>query len=180
MTLRLDRSGPRVKRRKKSTSPGAKAVLRPLTRADRPALERIFQSISLFSSQEVAVALEVLDASFVPEQTDYHTLGAEVGGRLAGWVCWGATPCTVGTYDMYWIAVDPSVHGAGVGSALVSEMENRLKGIARLIVVETGGRRDYEATRSFYLARGYEQVARVPDFYAPGDDQIVFSKKVGG
>jgi ribosomal protein S18 acetylase RimI-like enzyme len=175
MTVRLDRSAPRAKRR---TNSSARVHLRPLTPADRADLEQIFRSISLFSAEEIAVALEVLDASFVPGQTDYQTLGAEVAGHLAGWICWGATPCAVGTYDMYWIAVDPSVHGAGVGSALVSEMERRLADTARLIVVETGGRPDYAATRGFYQARGYEQVARVPDFYAPGDDQIVFVKKL--
>ena len=78
---------------------------------------------------------------------------------------------------MYWIAVDPSVHGAGLGSNLVAEMERRLAGRARLVVVETGGRREYDATRAFYLARDYEEVARVPDFYAPGDDQVIFVKR---
>ncbi|MEO8201170.1 MAG: GNAT family N-acetyltransferase, partial [Gemmatimonadota bacterium] len=163
-----------MKRRREKTNAPARPSLRSLTTADRPAIVEIFSHIKLFSTAEVTVALEVLDASFVPDQKDYQTLGADLEGKLVGWVCWGATPCTVGTYDMYWIAVDPSVHGAGVGSALVDEMEHRLKGVARLIVVETGGRRDYEPTRAFYLARGYEQVARVPDFYAPGDDQMVF------
>jgi ribosomal protein S18 acetylase RimI-like enzyme len=79
---------------------------------------------------------------------------------------------------MYWIAVDPSVHGAGLGSILVAEMERRLVGRARLIVVETGGRKAYDATRGFYLARNYEEVARVRDFYAPGDDQVIFIKRL--
>lgn len=138
----------------------------------------MFRSNTIFGSHEVAVALEVFAASLVPGQTDYETLGVEVDGRVAGWICWGPTPCTVRTYDMYWIAVDPSVHGAGLGSILVAEMERRLAGRARLIVVETGGRKEYAATRGFYLARGYEEVARVPDFYAPGDDQVVFVKRL--
>ena len=101
---------------------------------------------------------------------DYIALGAEVGGALAGWICWGATPCTVGTWDLYWMAVDPALHGAGVGTALLAEMELRLAGRARLIVVETAGRPDYAPTRAFYEARGYSVAARIPDFYEPGDD----------
>ena len=156
----------------------AEVLLRPVTPEDRLAMVRMLGEITLFSPQERAVALEVFDASLDDTQQDYTSVGAEVDGSLAGWVCWGPTPCTVGTFDMYWIAVDPSVHGAGVGSKLVEEMERRLAGRARMIVVETGGRKEYEPTRAFYLARGYEIVSRVPDFYAAGDDQIVFVKKL--
>ncbi len=109
---------------------------------------------------------------------DYTALGAEVGHVLAGWICWGPTPCTVGTWDLYWMAVDPAVHGAGIGSALLIEMERRLRGQARLIVVETAGRTDYAPTRAFYEARGYAAVARIPDFYEPGDDLIVYAKRL--
>ena len=55
-------------------------------------------------------------------------------------------------------------------------MERRLDGIARLIVVETAGRPEYAGTRAFYEARGYRAVSRIPDFYAPGDDQVVYVK----
>lgn len=161
------------------TSATARALLRPLTQSDRTAIESFSRAIPLFRPDEVEIALEVLDASFKPGQPDYLTLGAELDGRLVGWICWGPTPCTLGTYDMYWVAVDPSVQGAGVGSLLVAEMEKRLAGTARMVVVETGGRPEYEPTRAFYLARGYRIAARVPDFYAPGDDQVVFIKSIG-
>ena len=62
------------------------------------------------------------------------------------------------------------------GTALVREMEGRLAGSARLIVVETAGRPDYRPTRAFYEARGYRRAAVIPDFYAPGDDQVVYVK----
>ena len=153
-------------------------VVRPVTAEDRATIERMFRSNTIFGPHEVTVALEVFDASLNPGQTDYESVGIELDGQVAGWICWGPTPCTAGTFDMYWIAVDPSVHGAGLGSKLVAEMERRLAGRARLVVVETGGRKEYEATRGFYLARSYEEVARVPDFYAPGDDQVIFVKRL--
>ena len=156
------------------------AILRPLTPADREAIEAFSRAIPLFRPDEVEIALEVLDTSFKPGQKDYVTLGAEMDGHLVGWICWGPTPCTLGTYDMYWVAVDPSVQGAGVGSLLVAEMEKRLAGQARLIVVETGGRKEYGPTRAFYMGRGYQIAAQVPDFYAPGDDQVIFVKTPAG
>ena len=152
--------------------------LRQLTPADRGRIDAISRAVGLFRPDEIAVALEVFDGA-AAGSPDYLALGAEHDGRLAGWICWGPTPCTLGTFDLYWMAVDPALHGAGIGTALLEAMERRLAGVARLIVVETAGRADYAPTRAFYQARGYRAAARLPDFYAPGDDQVIYVKALG-
>jgi GNAT superfamily N-acetyltransferase len=157
--------------------------LRGLTSSDRARIEAITRAVGLFRDDEVPVALEVFDAAAASQgsgpEPDYTALGAELDGRLSGWICWGPTPCTLGTYDLYWMAVDPALHGTGIGTALVEEMERRLRGRARLVVVETAGRPDYQPTRAFYEHRGYAATARIPDFYAPGDDLVVYTKRIG-
>ena len=153
----------------------AEPRLRALGPTDRGRVEAITRSVGVFREDELPVALEVFDAA-VAGSSDYIVLGAEVDGVLAGWICWGPTPCTLGTFDLYWLAIAPEAQGLGVGSALLQELERRLAGAARLIVVETAGRADYAATRAFYQARGYRPVAVIPDFYAPGDDQVVYVK----
>jgi ribosomal protein S18 acetylase RimI-like enzyme len=153
----------------------AAASLRPVRAADRAAVEQLTRATGLFREDELPVAVEVLDAAAAGDPS-YTALAAEVDGRVVGWICWGPTPCTVGTWDLYWMAVDPSLQGSGVGTALIHEMEQRLTGLARVIVVETAGRPDYAGTRAFYEARGYRAVATIPDFYAPGDDQVVYLK----
>ena len=150
-------------------------ALRHLTTADRDRIEAITRAVGVFRDDEVPVALEVFDAA-VAGSPDYTALGAVLEGRLAGWICWGPTPCTRGTFDLYWMAVDPAMQSAGIGTVLVREMEGRLAGSARLIVVETAGRPDYRPTCAFYEARGYRRAAVIPDFYAPGDDQVVYVK----
>ncbi len=161
--------------------------LRDLTSADVARILEITRATGVFRDEELLIAEEVArDCVNFPGPTGgdtgegrpYYALGAELEGRLIGWVCWGSTPCTEGTWDLYWLAVDPTVHRSGAGSALVDEMERRLRGRARLISVDTSGRADYEPTRRFYLARGYDAVAVVPDFYAPGDDQVIFTKRL--
>jgi GNAT superfamily N-acetyltransferase len=152
-------------------------LLRHLTAADRGRIEEITRATGVFRDDEIAVALEVFDEAVraAPGST-YSVLAAELEGRVAGWICWGPTPCTLGTYDLYWMAVDPEQQGNGIGSALLAEMEQRLAGTARLIMIETAGRREYAPTRAFYQTRGYAATATIADFYAPGDDLIVFVK----
>jgi GNAT superfamily N-acetyltransferase len=152
-------------------------VLRTLNAADRGRIEEITRAAGLFREEEIPVALEVFDGA-AAGSPDYIALGAEHDGRLAGWICWGPTPCTLGTYDLYWMAVDPALQRTGIGTALVAAMERRLAGVARLIVVETAGRPDYRDTRAFYQARGYSVAATIADFYAPGDDQVVYVKSL--
>ena len=105
-------------------------ALRPLSPADRRRIEEITRAVSVFRDDEVPVALEVFDGA-VAGSPDYIALGATVDERLVGWICWGPTPCTLGTYDLYWMAVDPAAQAAGIGTALLREMEGRLAGSAR-------------------------------------------------
>lgn len=153
--------------------------LRDLVPADRDRVEGLTRATGFFRPGEIPVALEVFDAATGNGRRadpDYETAGAEVDGVLSGWICWGPTPCTLGTFDLYWIAVDPEQQGHGIGGALVDEMERRVAGRARLIVVETGGRADYEPTRMFYERRGYRVAATIPDYYEAGDALVTFVK----
>jgi ribosomal protein S18 acetylase RimI-like enzyme len=155
---------------------------RPLEARDRVAVEAMSRAQVLFRPDEVSVALDVFDSATGNgrrRDPDYSTAGAEADGELVGWICWGPTPCTIGTFDLYWIVVDPAWQGRGVGSALVAEMERQLKGAARLIVVETAGRPDYAATRAFYAARGYHVGATIADYYDDGDDLVTYVKRLG-
>jgi ribosomal protein S18 acetylase RimI-like enzyme len=94
-----------------------------------------------------------------------------------GYACWGPTPGTEGTHDLYWIVVDPASQGKGVGSGLLQEVEGRLRADGgRLVVVETSSRADYAPTRGFYERRGYARAAVIPAYYAPGDDLVIYLK----
>ncbi|MBX6364027.1 MAG: GNAT family N-acetyltransferase [Gemmatimonadetes bacterium] len=155
-------------------------VLRPLERAQRAAVRSLLERTNVFRPDEIDVALEVLDSYFDHPGRDYTAVGAFThGGDLLGYVCYGPTPCTLGTWDLYWIAVAPEQHGRGTGTLLLSEVERRLALVdARLVILETSSQPAYEPTRRFYQARGYVEVARVPDFYAPGDDRVIFAKRI--
>jgi ribosomal protein S18 acetylase RimI-like enzyme len=154
--------------------------LEPLRVVHRSSVERLLRATGFFRSAEIVIALEVIDAYFATPDRDYSALGAFTpGGELVGYACFGPTPCTAGTYDLYWIAVAPAAQNAGVGTQLLQEVERRLaRADARLVIIETSSQPLYTATRAFYERRGYAEVARVPDFYAEGDDRLIFAKRI--
>lgn len=88
---------------------------------------------------------------------------------------------TEGTFDLYWIAVDPARQGTGIGRALLAAVEELVRAEGgRMMLVETAGKPAYAATRAVYAACGYREVARVPDFYEDGDDKIVYARRLDG
>ncbi|OGO31604.1 MAG: hypothetical protein A2Z29_02960 [Chloroflexi bacterium RBG_16_56_11] len=153
--------------------------IRPMSPRDKPALMKILKSSPEFKSHEVAVAEEVIDVYLQDiNGAGYAVLVAEVDSAVAGYICYGSTPCTVGTWDVYWVAVDPEKRGQGIGKALSEEVDAAIvKEHGRLIIIETSSTPLYDNTRQFYLNRGYEIAGRIPDFYAPGDDMIIMTKR---
>lgn len=153
-------------------------LIRPLERGDHDAVVRLVQGVELFSAAEKDVAVEVLESYLEDPGKDYFALGAFTQRNgLLGYACYGPTPCTAGTWDLYWIAVAGETRGQGIGTILMEEIERRLvQQHARLVLIETSSRADYDPTRGFYERRGYEVVARVPDFYAVGDDRVIFAR----
>ena len=154
--------------------------LRPVGRAHRARLEQLTRATGLFREEEVATAVELLDESLAGDE-DYQFVGAFDGEQLLGYACWGPTPGTDRTYDLYWIVVDRAQQGRGIGTQLLGDVEQRLTmHAARLIVVETSSRADYTPTRGFYEARGYRRTATIPAYYAPGDDLVIYTKDLNG
>lgn len=158
-----------------------KVSLAAVPGSKRNRVAEILKSSRLFRDDEVDVALELFDQS-VQDDRDYVFVGAyDTAGELTGFACYGPTPDTDRTYDLYWIAVDQAAQNAGSGTTLLEEVERRLQAKdARLVVVETSSRPDYEGTRNFYLRRGYQEAARVKDFYGPSDGRVIFTKRLPG
>ncbi len=147
--------------------------------ADRPQVAQAVEATGVFRPDEVDVALEVFDDYCRAPGQDYHALAAYGGsGELAGFAFFGPTPCTVGTWDLYWIVVHPQAQGCGAGRGLLERAEAQMREAgARMCAIETSSREDYEATRRFYLACGYQEVARIVDFYDAGDDRVTYAKQ---
>ncbi|NLI75590.1 MAG: GNAT family N-acetyltransferase [Candidatus Riflebacteria bacterium] len=159
-------------------APAGQMTVRALRPVDRDPIEKILRGTGFFHEDEVLVALELVDeALHKPHQQDYFFGVGEVDGRVAGYVCYGRRDMTVHTWDLFWVAVDATLQKRGTGRVLMNWAEERMREQGcRVVIVETAGRPQYEPTRAFYLRIGYQEEARIKDFYADGDDLVIYTK----
>jgi GNAT superfamily N-acetyltransferase len=152
-----------------------------MTREDRPTVLEIIQATEMFTPDEVAVARELIDIYLdQPQQQDYRFAVCESeGARVVGYISYGPTPLTEGTYDLYWMAVAAREQGRGYGRELLGWLEATVKAAGgRLVLIETSSQPKYEKTRRFYAGLSYKEVSRIPDFYRKGDDRITYVKSL--
>jgi GNAT superfamily N-acetyltransferase len=148
--------------------------------SDAEAVRRMAAGTGFFRPDEVAVAVELVEERLAKgPDSCYHFWFADIGGGPAAYVCHGPTPCTIGSFDLYWIVVDKDCQGQGLGLALMRLAEDSARAMGgRRMYVETSGKELYVPTRGFYTKAGYFQAARLPDFYDTGDDKVIFQKNL--
>jgi ribosomal protein S18 acetylase RimI-like enzyme len=161
-----------------------KQIIRPLVAADRSGVLRILENAGNFTPEEVATALELIDEWLeLGEDSGYLTYVLEARdeekSEMLAYVCFGPTPLTDSTYDLYWIAVDKSNHRGGVGKRLLKFTEEEIvRRGGKMLLVETSSQETYGGTIQFYERTGYELVGKIKEYYKPGDDKLIFAKRL--
>ena len=155
-------------------------MITPPKPEDGPRIHEITANAGVFSPEEVECVDELWQEYQAQgaDRSGYYWLVArdDVGNPL-GYSCYGPRALTSGTYDLYWIAVDSTLHRSGVGRNLLAATEEAVRALGgRLLFVETSGLPKYEPTRKFYLGTGYTWEATIKDFYDQGDDLAIFTK----
>ncbi len=153
------------------------AAVRPLQADDRPQLEELLRASPNFTQEEVETALEVIDEALAGDPE--YIVNVVANGDIAGYECHGPTPLTEGTFDLYWIVVDPQAQKRGYGRRLLLAAEEDVaRRGGRLLLIETSSQPSYDATIRFYKRNGYRLEARIHNFYRKGDDKLVLAKDI--
>jgi ribosomal protein S18 acetylase RimI-like enzyme len=156
-------------------------MIRPTTPADTPTLLELTRATGVFKPHEIEALNEVLG--------DYHANNRQLGhvavtyeqkGEILGYAYYAPAAMTDRTWYLYWIAVSKSTQAKGIGGKLLRHAEDEIRGHkGRVLFIETSSLPNYDLTRKFYLKHGYEVTGVLKDYYADGDDMVVFRKKLG-
>jgi len=154
--------------------------LRNLKPQDCPILERLLSRISIFGKDDEVFAMELIyHALGQADQKDYSFfIAVNDDDCPVGYTCYGPTPLTEGTFDLYWIVVDPTFSGQGIGTILMTAVEEEIRKMkGRMIIIETSSGQHYALTHKFYLKNGYQLAETIQDFYREGEDRVTYTKK---
>lgn len=145
---------------------------------DGESIVQITKSVGVFTPQEVACVRELWDEyAQQGEASGYHFLVYREGDRVLGYACFGPRALAEDVYDFYWLATDPDAQHRGIGRALMQQVEAHVAAQhGRLLLIETSATPPYQAARRLYESAGYRYEAVIHDFYAPGDDLLVYVK----
>ena len=148
--------------------------------SDRDDVRQLVESSGFFSVEEIDIAVELVEEQLSKGlQSGYHFLFGELTGRIIGYTCFGPVPATMSSYDIYWLAVHIDFRRLGIGKSLIAHTEELIeKQGGQRIYVETSSRDQYRTTRMFHRACGYREEAVLKDFYAPGDDKVIYVKAI--
>jgi ribosomal protein S18 acetylase RimI-like enzyme len=159
-------------------------MIRFLAEQDRKPVMELLQATGNFNAAELAIAEELTEIVIgQPGQQDYQSFVSEIAcdghARIAGFMLLGPTPATMGTWHLYWIAVQPHVYGAGIAASLESHAEEfvRQRG-GYWLLAETSSQPSYRRAHGFYRKHGYQELARISDYYRPFDDMILYGKRL--
>lgn len=151
--------------------------IRSTKRDDIAALQEVLTGTRLFPSE----TLPDMVGGFLTDDENHDIwLTCEANGKAIGFCYAAPEELAEGTWNMLAIAVLPTRQGKGNGGAIARHLEAELKERGqRILIADTSSADEFAKTREFYRKNGYTEEARIRDFWAAGDDKIVFWKSLG-
>ena len=150
-------------------------LIRPTQREDATAIMRIVEESGQFDAGGLDFVRDTLEQHLTDSSTALW-LTADDGEPVGVAYC-APEAVASGTWNLLMLWTRSDRHGKGVGSQLVTHIEAELRGrAARLLIVETSGLPAFNAARSFYKKVGFSHEATIKNFFAAGDDKLVFTK----
>jgi ribosomal protein S18 acetylase RimI-like enzyme len=150
-------------------------LTRALSRADLPAVSKVVEQTGMFPSEMLPDMVE----PFLARSADHRWIVVVEGDAVIGFAYSEPERMTDNTHNLLAIAVTPDRQGQGFGKRLVHAIKAALKEQGgRVLLVETSSLPEFTGARAFYDRLGFAREALIRDFYAEGEDKVLFWRKL--
>ncbi len=154
-------------------------MIRLITQDDTTALIALAEASDLFELSQIESLSQMLDDHFNDKAKTQDFWFTDYDNEPVSMAYVAPERMTEGTWNLYLIAVHPHHQRQGRGKSMLQHIEKILTERGeRVLLVETSGTDNFEYVREFYRKSGYEEEARIREFYAAGVDKIVFRKRL--
>lgn len=141
----------------------------------------IARGAGVFRDDELKVLYEVLSECFLKPGRPYKMCIEHDKGKMAGFIIYGKTACSVNGWDLYWICVDDKLKRKGIAQRLIGRMVLKIsrENTDAVIRIETSSLARYLPARKLYQRCGFSLAGQLQNFYAKGDDLLIYSSPIG-
>ena len=158
----------------------SKYVVRAATASDADVIRGLATDNGMFDPDDMD-GFDDMMSGYLEGTLDRHAwIVATDDTEIAGAAYYAPEPFADRLWNLYFLAVAPAAHGSGAGSELIQWVEQTLSQLgeeqARGLIVETSSTDPYAQARAFYAKHGFDEEARIREFYGPGDHKVVFWK----
>lgn len=165
----------------------ATVLVRPFSpSSDSPAaLVEVGRATGLFSAEEAdallgATLAGLADGSLAADSHAALVAEGGAGDSPLGWCYLARDAQADRVWELMWIGVTRAAEGtSGAGSALLKAAEALAseRG-ARLLLISTSSTPATARARAFYERKGFARCGAIPDYYAAGDDKVIYSRSL--
>ncbi|MEL7485840.1 MAG: GNAT family N-acetyltransferase [Pseudomonadota bacterium] len=162
-------------------------MIRPAEKQDLAAIRSIAERTDMFLGDELAAFTAELAAHLNADddaaRSDAGLIVAVNGESDASPVIGAAyfAPETMaqGVMNLLFIGVAPEARRVGAGRSMLGHFEGVARaGGARLAIIETAGDAMFAPAWALYRNAGYEEAARIRDYYDDDLDKLIFRKPI--
>jgi GNAT superfamily N-acetyltransferase len=147
---------------------------------DRHKVFELLHSSGFFLPREMAYGMGLFDEHLRRgEASAYQFMLHEREGQILAFGCYGIIPLTDRRYHLHWLAVDRAHQSGGLGRLLEKAICHKIHSLGGTrIDAELSTRGPLEKARIFYEKCGYKLAVAIPDYYADGDNKVLYVKNL--
>ena len=157
-------------------------IVQDATWSNRTALREVLLSSSVFGPGDADCVDDMFTETWMwprPDAYRWVVAADPASQHVHGFACFGQESLTKSTWDLFWICLRAEARGRGIGRMLIdAAVQHATAAGSSVMVIYTSSNDAYAPARRLYAAAGFVAASEVPDYYAEGDNLLIYWRRL--